>query len=131
MIKRYRKKPVVISAAQYVGGDDNIAAILKFGRGNIGYLHANKTLKINTLEGTMEASLGDFIIEGTHGEFYSCKPEIFVKAYELVGSAVSDIPSVNPYDAVKATKQMHNQPYNPHKKITEQRYSLNTGPDIL
>lgn len=41
-------------------------------------------VKINTLEGTMLANWGDWIIEGINGEFYPCKPDIFEKTYELV-----------------------------------------------
>ncbi|WP_204664866.1 hypothetical protein [Dyadobacter sandarakinus] len=37
---------------------------------------------IPTLEGVMEASLGDWIIRGVNGEFYPCKPDIFEKTYE-------------------------------------------------
>lgn len=37
---------------------------------------------IPTLEGTMTASVGDYIIEGVNGEYYPCKPEIFAKSYE-------------------------------------------------
>ena len=44
----------------------------------------NPVLKIETLEGTMEASEGDYIIKGVNGEFYPCKPDIFEKTYELV-----------------------------------------------
>ena len=41
-------------------------------------------LSIFTLEGKMEASIGDFIIKGIQGEFYPCKPDIFEKTYEKV-----------------------------------------------
>ena len=43
-----------------------------------------KTLVIHTLEGDMEASIGDYIIKGVNGEFYPCKPDIFAKTYEGV-----------------------------------------------
>ena len=42
-------------------------------------------MAIETLEGTMFADAGDFIIRGVQGEFYPCKPEIFEKTYEAVG----------------------------------------------
>ena len=42
------------------------------------------TLVIHTLEGDMEASIGDYIIKGVNGEFYPCKPNIFTKTYEEV-----------------------------------------------
>jgi hypothetical protein len=38
-------------------------------------------LLIKTLEGTMLAVEGDFIIKGVNGEFYPCKPDIFKKSY--------------------------------------------------
>lgn len=37
---------------------------------------------IDTLEGTMEANVGDYIIKGIKGEFYPCKPDIFEQTYE-------------------------------------------------
>jgi hypothetical protein len=42
-------------------------------------------IEIHTLEGTMTASKGDWIIKGVSGEFYPCKPDIFEKTYEAVG----------------------------------------------
>lgn len=36
---------------------------------------------IETLEGTMRANHGDYIIRGIEGELYPCKPEIFVRTY--------------------------------------------------
>ncbi len=42
----------------------------------------NGTITINTLEGKMTASEGDWIIKGVNGEFYPCKPDIFEKTYE-------------------------------------------------
>ena len=39
---------------------------------------------IETLEGTMQASIGDYIICGVKGEFYPCKPDIFEMTYESV-----------------------------------------------
>ena len=80
MIKKYRKKPVVIEAIQWAG--NNLSEIDNF----IGRTVDNKetTLVIHTLEGDMEASIGDYIIKGVNGEFYPCKPDIFDKTYEEV-----------------------------------------------
>lgn len=44
----------------------------------------NPYVPIETLEGTMRASVGDYIIKGVNGEFYPCKPDIFEKTYEKV-----------------------------------------------
>lgn len=41
-------------------------------------------IDIRTLEGTMCAGLGDWIIKGVQGEFYPCKDAIFRETYELV-----------------------------------------------
>ena len=47
-------------------------------------LSKNETLTIETLEGNMTASKGDYIIKGVKGEFYPCKPDIFEQTYEEV-----------------------------------------------
>lgn len=43
-----------------------------------------KPLIIETLEGDMIASKGDWIVTGVDGEQYPVKPDIFKKTYELV-----------------------------------------------
>ena len=80
MNKKYRKKPVTIEAIQWDG--KNLSKIDNF----IGRIVEIKvtTLVIHTLEGDMEASVGDYIIKGVNGEFYPCKPDIFAKTYEEV-----------------------------------------------
>lgn len=44
----------------------------------------DKDLYIETLEGRMHASPGDWIITGVNGEQYPCKPDVFEKTYESV-----------------------------------------------
>ena len=39
------------------------------------------SMHIKTLEGTMKASIGDYIIQGVKGEIYPCKPDIFELTY--------------------------------------------------
>lgn len=80
MIKKYVKMPVIIEAIQWTG--KNLSEIDTF----MGGIVENKetTLVIHTLEGDMEASIGDYIIKGVNGEFYPCKPDIFAKTYEEV-----------------------------------------------
>ena len=36
---------------------------------------------VNTLEGVMEGQAGDYLVEGTHGEFYPVKSDIFEHKY--------------------------------------------------
>ena len=83
---KYRKKPVVVEAEQYVGGDTglspNFAAALCWGA------HPDKghyyVPHIHTLEGEHDVGLNDWIIRGIKGEFYPCKPDIFAATYEPV-----------------------------------------------
>lgn len=87
-MKKYRKRPVEIEAIQFNGWN--------FGEINDWMLDINgiypsyfkETMAIETLEGTMTANVGDYIIKGVNGEFYPCKPDIFEKTYELVESNV-------------------------------------------
>ena len=58
---KFKKKPVIIEAYQ-----------------------TDKEMEIETLEGTLHASVGDWIITGVNGEKYPCKPDIFAKTYEPV-----------------------------------------------
>lgn len=44
-------------------------------------------IEIETLEGVMLASPGDFLIRGVNGEIYPCKPDIFEKTYDIVEPA--------------------------------------------
>jgi ethanolamine utilization protein EutQ (cupin superfamily) len=74
---KFRKKPITIEAIQYI--DENVDELLTW----MGYQPIfTGTLAIDTLEGTMVASPGDWIIKGVNGEFYPCKPDIFVATYE-------------------------------------------------
>ena len=85
---KYRKKPVIIEAIQIEDNSDRIIEIHEFMGGDtirVNYEDKdNPYLKIETLEGTMKASVGDYIIKGVNGEFYPCKPDIFEKTYERV-----------------------------------------------
>lgn len=83
MVKQYRKKPVVIEAVQFTG--DNHKEVVEFAP-VAGYVTLNgvTSLAIPTLEGTMNAVAGDYIIKGVQGEFYPCKPDIFTATYEEV-----------------------------------------------
>lgn len=77
---KFRKKPVVIEAIQYVEG--NRAEIVEFTNRGISGGMNDRRIWIHTLEGTMEANYGDWIIKGIKGEFYPCKPDIFEATYE-------------------------------------------------
>jgi len=89
----YRKKPVVIEAIQWLG-EESFDELYQFvdadnNYGIVGIKDDGKAdvAQIRTLEGVMDAQPGDFIIKGVQGELYPCKPDIFEKTYELVGSS--------------------------------------------
>jgi hypothetical protein len=59
--RKFVKKPVIVEAYQVF-----------------------EEVKIETLEGTMIASPGDWIVKGIHGEKYPVKQDIFEKTYKPV-----------------------------------------------
>jgi len=77
---KFRKKPVVIEAVQY--RRETARAVLEFMGAESDGRPFDET--IETLEGTLHVSPGDWIIKGVKGEFYPCKPDIFEATYEPV-----------------------------------------------
>jgi uncharacterized protein (DUF2147 family) len=77
---KYRKKPVEIEAVCWSGF--NYEEVCELGDKKV--QRSGNNLLIYTLEGTMIASLGDYIIKGVSGELYPCKPDIFNLTYEKV-----------------------------------------------
>ena len=86
---RFRKKPVIIDAAQFTQemllereplapGLRVVAKNWHPERGEVYHYRAG----VQTLEGFMQATVGDWIIKGIKGEFYPCKPDIFAATYE-------------------------------------------------
>ena len=82
---RFRKKPVVIEAVQYLPHDQatqqNRIDLLELTKGQGVQIYADCIL-IQTLEGTMKALPGDWIIKGVKGGLYPCKPDIFAATYD-------------------------------------------------
>ncbi len=85
---KYRKKPVVIDAIQYLR-EENINEVINWleecnGKEYFKYDPSTNEYYITTLEGEMKVSKNDYIIKGVSGELYPCKPDIFEKTYEKV-----------------------------------------------
>lgn len=81
----FTKKPVTIEAEQFTDESKDrvhnwVTCTKSAGANDDG----KPVLKIQTLEGVMTASLGDWIIKGVNGEFYPCKPDIFEKTYDVL-----------------------------------------------
>ena len=95
---KFRKKPVVIEAWHLTFNSEcsnapgwmtdallhwpemNSANFLPDGN----EISLQPRIEIKTLEGTMNALPGDWIIKGIHDELYPCKPDIFELTYEPV-----------------------------------------------
>lgn len=81
---KFVKKPIVIEAWQITDKtfDDPIPNNTHI----IGVVYSPliREATIKTLEGTMIARVGDWIIRGISGELYPCKPDIFAATYEPV-----------------------------------------------
>lgn len=87
----YKKKPVVIEAFKYDGDFMDQTGEYYVPHWSVSSLEAGLLsfegqgdLFINTLEGKMLVSVGDYVIKGVQGEIYPCKPDIFELTYELV-----------------------------------------------
>jgi len=98
-VKTFRKKPVEIQAAQFLGRTGNEGAahdVYLWVEKHIGSVDPSDAepgvtidpvdghMVIRTLEGDMKVSRGDWVIRGVQGEFYPCKPDIFEATYEPV-----------------------------------------------
>lgn len=89
---KFKKKPVVIEARQLNGA--TLFEIIKWVDAEGGktgewcwdvdedQFIVERYFNIETLEGVMKATEGDWIIKGVSGEFYPCKPDIFEITYE-------------------------------------------------
>lgn len=77
---KFRKKPVIIEAEQFYPEvkpwPEGVYAVGGNARGEV--------CCIDTLEGRLHVSPGDWIITGVRGEKYPCKPDIFEATYEPV-----------------------------------------------
>lgn len=88
MPKQYVKKPVVIEALQFLDTPERIEKLANFiDDQDVRITYKDPELPkliLQTLEGEIQASVGDYIIKGVQGEFYPCKPDIFEATYEEV-----------------------------------------------
>ena len=89
MMAKYRKLPVVVEAEQWFCPE--FLAQESWGKDALGvYADVNTpppdggyTHYIDTLEGRVRVTSGDWIITGITGEKYACKDQIFHLTYEL------------------------------------------------
>lgn len=80
---RVRKKTQTVEAWQLTEDTKHsIISILDAGRAD--FMPFGHGIVLNTADGTLLVSPRDYIIRGTQGNFYSCKPDVFASAYEIL-----------------------------------------------
>lgn len=85
-MKKFRKKPVECECWLWDGKHETLDELLAAGMKPRAYRKGESVtdLFIDTLEGAMYATPGDWIVKGVAGEFWPVKPEIFAQTYEEV-----------------------------------------------
>lgn len=83
---QFKKKPVIIEAMRLpLTNEDPPGELFQWLDDNSKDLEwesgRDETLIIHTMEGSMTARPGDWIIRGVRGELYPCKPDIFEETY--------------------------------------------------
>lgn len=91
MTSTYIKKPIKVEAIHWGTDDMNhlpdwfrdaiIDDVLEY---DLNSPDDKTELYVNTLEGRMHVSYGDYLIRGIKGELYACNSEIFNETYEKV-----------------------------------------------
>lgn len=109
---RYRKKPNIVDAIQWLG-NNHIEICFKFPN----ELQTNNNLDeiiIKTLEGTMIVSIGDWIIRDTEGNIYPCKDVIFKNEYqeEITEDIIQDMRQNTFYDDRQLKIKVQSYPFN-------------------
>jgi hypothetical protein len=129
-IKEFVKQPVEIEAAQYLGPfqqDDFLEWIGENAR--INYTDdVVGVLEIGTLEGVMRVDPSDWVIKGVEGEFYPCKPAIFVKTYR---EKSPDLESTTLYAGGQPVAKITTGPTGFQKELQSliNKHSLENGSD--
>ena len=60
--------------------------------GTIKYTINDNTINVITVDGIMNAAIGDFILRDANGKYYVCKPDIFAETYMEVLDLTNIIP---------------------------------------
>ncbi len=81
MQQRYKPTSHVIEAMQFTGKKTNIVAIQKWVN-TMPVISFLKQLVLRYPDGDVSMNVGDWVIKGENGEFYSCKDDIFQATYE-------------------------------------------------
>ena len=90
MAQKFRKMPVIVEAVRWDGSSRMAGSIVDWIE-RAGHsaqtdviASGHQAIFIETLEGTMFARGGDWIVKGVKGEFYPVAPDVFAETYEEV-----------------------------------------------
>lgn len=82
---RYRKRPIEVEAEQFFPNRKPWPnGVYKIGGELPGEESSDLFFRIDTLEGPLRVSEGDWIIIGVKDERYPCKPDVFAATYDRV-----------------------------------------------
>jgi hypothetical protein len=86
-LAKYRYKPVTVDAVEWEGSLPRvIKGLLPFDVAPEWHVNDGGQLVITTFQNEEVCQLGDYVIKGTQGEIFSCKPDIFEEIYEKLDS---------------------------------------------
>jgi len=85
-VAKFKKKPVVIEAVQWLPGVqiEGVRGVDPCSPDDPAHGFYIEYAEIETLEGVMRVSPGDWVITGVKGEKYPCKDDIFKATYEAL-----------------------------------------------
>lgn len=94
--RKFRKRPVEVEA-MHLDNHTTPEQVARWCGGRVATptigVGCPIVIEIDTLEGVMTAHPGDWIIKGTQGEFYPCKPAPFADTFEPASSPVVPAPA--------------------------------------
>ena len=91
IITKHRKKLVIVKALVFTDEPARLIEFSKFINGKTDWLkisyedRENPQMTIDNSKGAMQASIGDYVVKGSNGEFYPVKADVFKETYEQVG----------------------------------------------
>jgi len=98
----YRKRPVTVRARRV--GPANAGQLAAWCEGTAGFVAGVTAVEVPTLEGTLTARDGDWIVKGITGEFWPVRADIFPRTYDRAAGAeaTGETPGQAVYEAQHA-----------------------------
>lgn len=91
-VNKARKKPVEVEFIHFKNQETGQKILEWIGNDSLMTEGTNGKafICISTLEGTMRASINDYIVKGVNGEFYAVKPDVFKKTYDILPYTIQE-----------------------------------------